>query len=217
MGRPITLGVRPPKLESEKKPYLRLRNGKQTRSGTTDFNNRFGSFIVGPSIEIANDDVLPGQLTPARQLSQSQRLQLAVLEGALTDVRLGVRRSTHRLTRISQEALSWIDAVDTSWLYSFLNICESLNLEAHAVRRYVHGIVPPLTSDTAEPYIRHFSIYRRHHKWCAVLFNKWRERSRRSYEEEAEAWEDVRKRLVKRGVTGTVHGLFNRQPWTITL
>lgn len=64
-----------------------------------------------------------------------RRLMLAVLEDALCDwlANAGAPRGI-RLARFRQ-ASDWFRSEDTSWPYSFVNICEACGLDAALIRR----------------------------------------------------------------------------------
>src|SRR5215475_15190052 len=115
-----------PKLDSERKPYLRLRHGRQTRSSTPSFNSLSGAGPLNGGIEIGAEYVLPCQLLPGPKLSQEQQLMFAVLEGAVSDIHRGVSTPSRRFARFAREALAWVEESDRTWPFSFLNICETL-------------------------------------------------------------------------------------------
>jgi len=74
--------------------------------------------------------------TVAEALWQPERrLMLAVLEGSICDflANAGALRGI-RLARFRQ-ASEWFRSGDTSWPYSFVNICEACGLDAAGIRR----------------------------------------------------------------------------------
>ena len=129
-----------PKLDAERKPYLRLRRGEQTRSSTPSFTSLSGAGPLTGGIEIGDEYVLPCQLRPGPKLSQEHQLMLAVLEGAVSDIHRGVSTPSRRFARFAREALAWVEENDSTWPFSFLNICETLELEPVAIRCYARKI-----------------------------------------------------------------------------
>jgi hypothetical protein len=95
------------------------------------------------------DDVLPPPLEP-RALMPAQffthrerrnaqdgirRLMYAILEDAVS-VYTGEVRSP-RQSRTFQQTRRWIDSNDRQWVFSFLRICEALDLDPEYIRRGV--------------------------------------------------------------------------------
>jgi len=76
--------------------------------------------------------LLPEQATPRRALDPERRLMLAVLREAVLAYLAGEVRTT-RAGMIEIEA--WFGSDDTSWPYSFGNLCDALGLDCTAVRR----------------------------------------------------------------------------------
>jgi hypothetical protein len=79
--------------------------------------------------------ILPEQATPRRALDPERRLMLAVLREAVLAYLLDEARST-RAGMLEVEA--WFGSDDTSWPYSFGNLCDALGLDRTAVRRALH-------------------------------------------------------------------------------
>ena len=79
--------------------------------------------------------LLPEQATTRRALAPERRLMLAVLHEAVLSYLTGEARST-RAGMLEIEA--WFDSDDTSWPYSFGNLCDVLGLDRAAVRRALH-------------------------------------------------------------------------------
>ena len=129
-----------PKLDAERKPYLRLRRGRQTRSSTTSFNSLSGAGPLTGGIEIGDEYVLPCQWQPGRKRRQEHQLMFAVLEGAVLDIHRGVSTPSRRCAQFAREALAWVEEGESTWPFSFLNICEMLELEPAAIRRYARKI-----------------------------------------------------------------------------
>ena len=96
-------------------------------------------------LQMGEDFVLPGQLEGERQQSPEQRLCWAVLEDALRCVsrptaRAGlVERHTPQATSMAAAVLAvetreWIASDDASWPFSFVRICDALDLSVSALR-----------------------------------------------------------------------------------
>ena len=76
--------------------------------------------------------MLPEQMTPRRPLDPERRLMLAVLQEAVATYLAGEQRSVRaNVLEIEQ----WFASEDTSWPYSFGNLCDALGLDRSAVRR----------------------------------------------------------------------------------
>jgi hypothetical protein len=67
-------------------------------------------------------------------LSPEKRLMLAVLEGALLDLRQGVGTGTPRAGRRGADADAWFASDDDGWPFALVNVCHALALDASAVR-----------------------------------------------------------------------------------
>jgi hypothetical protein len=83
-------------------------------------------------------------------------LMIAVLEDAIdciskSRVRNGPRRRVFE--RVFEKEKRWFLDEDTRWLYSFACICETLELDANAVRESL-GLVPRAPSIGAERHAR---------------------------------------------------------------
>lgn len=66
------------------------------------------------------------------------RLMLAVMEDAVATYQRYATEASGRSRRLFEEAESWIDSTDTSWPYSFENICAALRVEPQRIRRGLH-------------------------------------------------------------------------------
>lgn len=78
----------------------------------------------------------PSQFHAAPARRGEKKLLLAVLEEALaclSERPVGVQTPTAKRTCVKQ-AQSWVASNDTSHLYTFLRICEALDLEPHWIR-----------------------------------------------------------------------------------
>ena len=95
------------------------------------------------------DDVMPPPLEPRalmpvqfftqreRRNSQNsiRRLMYAILEDAVSVYTSEVRSS--RQSRTFQQTRRWLDSNDRAWVFSFLRICEALDLDPEYIRRGV--------------------------------------------------------------------------------
>lgn len=71
--------------------------------------------------------------------SPEQRLVLAVLRQAVEDLRKHRWARGRRAQRLYRDAYQWVDATDRRWPYSFVNICEVLQLSPTALRAELLG------------------------------------------------------------------------------
>ena len=63
------------------------------------------------------------------------RLMAAVLEDAVASLMTDLRRCSKRQRRDFAEAMRWVvDRDDDDWLFSFVNVCESLTIDADYLR-----------------------------------------------------------------------------------
>jgi len=60
---------------------------------------------------------------------------LAILQDAVACLEKGLFRSSQRCSRPAYEAAQWIAQRDPTWLFSFENICDNLNLDAEGLRQ----------------------------------------------------------------------------------
>ena len=88
------------------------------------------------------------KLNRSHQLSGEEGLMLAVLQDALSVIRSGEPRAVdgylknEDMGRLVNEARAWVMSNDSSWPFSFVSICDSLNISASAVRRAVVDLKP---------------------------------------------------------------------------
>ena len=75
--------------------------------------------------------ILPDQITPRRALDPERRLMLAVLREAVASYVAGGRGGRDS----AREVEAWFASDDTTWPYSFGNLCDALGLDRTAVRR----------------------------------------------------------------------------------
>ena len=85
------------------------------------------------------DIILPEQFFEgARRDSQAsgeKALMLAVLEDGIRCFQEHLRNPRSNPRLLSQQAESWIRAVDYDWPFSFVNVCETLGIDPAALRR----------------------------------------------------------------------------------
>ena len=82
--------------------------------------------------------MVPCQFYPQPYDSPERTLMRAVLEQALddlTDPRLLQYPSARGRARLRCQAATWFASDDTTWPFSFANICQTLGLDAGAIRR----------------------------------------------------------------------------------
>ena len=91
----------------------------------------------------APDIVLPEQFFEgARRDSQAsgeKALMLAVLEDGIRCFQEHLRNPRSNPRLLSQQAESWIRAVDYEWPFSFNNVCETLGIDPSALRAALLG------------------------------------------------------------------------------
>ena len=63
------------------------------------------------------------------------RLMIAVMEDAVATLQRYSRDPSSRHRKDYEETLDWIDSRDTSWPYSFENVCSALSFEPERLRR----------------------------------------------------------------------------------
>ncbi len=84
------------------------------------------------------DILVPSQFFDRRQAEGSaqpeKRLMLAVMEDAIATFQKSVPEANRRQRRLLRETEEWIQSSDTSWPFSFENICAALNIEADYLR-----------------------------------------------------------------------------------
>lgn len=76
-----------------------------------------------------------------------QRLMAALLEDALTVCGKPLQPAAKSRNQLRSETLRWFRSDDRSWTFSFLRICESLDLDPGAIRRVVHRRRAGVASD----------------------------------------------------------------------
>ncbi len=83
------------------------------------------------------------KINRSHERSGEEGLMLAVLQDALSVIRNGEPRAVDGylknddMGRLVNEARAWVMSNDSSWPFSFVSICDSLNISVSAVRRAV--------------------------------------------------------------------------------
>jgi hypothetical protein len=91
-----------------------------------------------------------------RRLDGERRLMLAVLEDAVEMYRKHCGPRPGRNRQLFLDAESWIDSDERTWMFSFLNLCDVLELDPEYLRRGLHALkaravgVPPRDEAVAE-------------------------------------------------------------------
>ena len=80
------------------------------------------------------------------------RLMLAVMEDAVATYQRYATDSGRRSKRLFEEAQSWILSDDTSWPYSFENICHALRFNPDSLRRGLEEWRAERVNDKARVY-----------------------------------------------------------------
>jgi hypothetical protein len=81
--------------------------------------------------------------TALRHVPPEQRLMLAVLEDALGILVAGPRRTTSG--RLFYDTRSWLLDDDPSWPFSYVNVCEALDIDPGGLRRRLAAQCTPGT------------------------------------------------------------------------
>jgi len=68
-----------------------------------------------------------------------RRLMIAVLEDAVDVYRKQAGTSDPRGSQLFREAEEWLEDPDRTWLFSFQNICDVLDIDADYLRRGLHA------------------------------------------------------------------------------
>ena len=93
--------------------------------------NKFSSVLQA-------DIIVPSQyFDRVRSEDSSQpekRLMLAVMENAIVTFQKSIYAATRRQRRLLKETEEWIHSLDTSWPFSFENICATLGIDANYLR-----------------------------------------------------------------------------------
>lgn len=85
------------------------------------------------------DVLIPGQFMATTKSKThrdpEQRLMLAVLEDAVWCFQNGLRTKDKKKQELAREAEQWLTEEDSSWLFSFNEICELLGIESDYLRK----------------------------------------------------------------------------------
>lgn len=88
--------------------------------------------------ERREDDFGQGDLstlfTGPRQTTGENSLALAILQQAIDDLRAHRRATDPHKRRMYSKAYRWVVSDDRSWLYSFVSICELLDVAPQTMR-----------------------------------------------------------------------------------
>lgn len=98
---------------------------------------------------VSIDDLLPGPFEPCtilpaqfftgrqrnRACTGEQCLMAAILEDAVALYLSPKLPRTSKAFHVLREARRWVRSSDRSWVFSFLRICEALDLDPNAIRR----------------------------------------------------------------------------------
>src|SRR5262245_12397681 len=104
--------------------------------------------------------ILPVQYFTRLQRSSiwtgEQRLMAAILEDAVAVCSKRTIPKTSKARHVLRETLRWVRSNDRTWMFSFLRICEMLNLEPTAIRRGIRVLrgeelpAPPPAREAAD-------------------------------------------------------------------
>ena len=90
------------------------------------------------------DTLLPsqyfGRVGRRSEFDGERRLMIAVLEDAVDVYRKQVSAQDARGKNLFREAEEWIEDPDRTWLFSFENICDVLDIDSEYVRRGLHAL-----------------------------------------------------------------------------
>ena len=86
---------------------------------------------------VESERLLPVQFSPGVADSPERALMRAVLARAVDDLSgvFAVAMGLRARGRLQRETEEWFLSEDEAWPYSFVNICQALNLDAGALRR----------------------------------------------------------------------------------
>ena len=83
--------------------------------------------------------ILPAQTSVGARCdgdtSGPRALMLAVLQDALQCIEEGRRRRTFSARRLAADAEAWVRSDRQDWPFSFVNVCEVLGFDVHALRK----------------------------------------------------------------------------------
>lgn len=105
---------------------------------------------------VSDDVLIPEAALPSqfgdiwhrsRAISPERALALAVLWEAVFDLEKFRFAARRRQQRLYWEAYEWVASIDRRWPYSFVNLCELLDMRPNAVRQQLLGAMAPAPSD----------------------------------------------------------------------
>jgi hypothetical protein len=86
--------------------------------------------------------LLPPQLVDRPHRSPEQRLMAAVLEDAIRELERPSEIWIGPAGRRRAEVQAWVESDDVAWPFSFLNVCDALDLNPAGVRRRIARLDP---------------------------------------------------------------------------
>jgi hypothetical protein len=81
--------------------------------------------------------LLPPQVVSGPYRSPEQRLMAAVLEDAMRELARRSEAWIGAAERRRAEVQAWVESDDVAWPFSFLNVCEALDLNPARLRRRI--------------------------------------------------------------------------------
>jgi hypothetical protein len=107
------------------------------------------SSVIVPEDVLAPEPALPAQFHEiwhrTRFITSERALALSVMWQAIIDLRKFRFARRRRQQRLYMEAYLWVASNERSWPYSFVNLCEVLNLTPEATREQLLGEMAPQT------------------------------------------------------------------------
>ena len=107
-----------------------------------------------PPIEESIELLMPSQFrTPAHESwwPGEKRLMLAVLTDAVEILAIGPAANGPRRRALYEETVAWVASDDTQWPFSFVNVCDALDLSASRVRSVIDELSSPVRRAPAPP------------------------------------------------------------------
>jgi len=105
------------------------------------------SSVIVPEDLLAPEPALPIQFHEiwhrTRFIASERALVLSVLWQAVADLQKFRFAPRRRQQRLYMEAYKWVASEDRSWAYSFVNLCEVLNLPEVALREQLLSLDIP--------------------------------------------------------------------------
>ena len=99
----------------------------------------FGGLLIWSGVELRDDVILPEQFVFPTRIQHKHRgkvaLLYAILSDAITCFLEERREEPQNRSRAAREAEAWLFVDDYSWPFSFVNICELLDLDPTYLRR----------------------------------------------------------------------------------